>query len=168
MKPVATFLSPDRIAALLFLALVALYGWDASNLTASLQADAIGPTFFPKILTALGLLLGLLLLLRASPRQAAEKAELSDAAQTAASSRGSDLKALAPAGLLLAYVLAFVPLGFPLATALFLLAAFRYFRHPGWLSAALYSLVLTAALFALFRYGLALKLPLGITAKLFS
>lgn len=162
MKRVATFLSPDRIAALLFLSLVALYGWDASRLTASLQADSIGPTFFPGILTALGLLLGLLLLLRAGPRNPGKTSD------TAGVTGDSDLKALAPAVLLLAYVLAFVPLGFPLATALFLIGAFRYFRHPGWLSAALYSLLLTAALFALFRYGLALKLPLGFTAKLFS
>ncbi len=152
-------LGADRIAALLFLALTALYGWDASKLTTSLQADVIGPTFFPKILTALGIVLGVMLLLR-KPCGAD--------ANSASAKGGSDLKALAPAGIMLAYVLAFVPLGFPLATVIFLTATFRYFRHPGWLSAIVYSVVLTAALLALFKYGLGLKLPLGVTARLFA
>lgn len=153
----ARFFSADRITALLFVGFVAVYGWDGARLTASLQVDVIGPAFFPKILAALGLVLGILLFVRAAPRPAAPP----DGAQT-----GSDRAALIPAALMLGYVLAFEPLGFPLATVVFLAAALRYLKHPGWPSAVGISIVITTALWGLFSTALGLKLPLGVLAGL--
>lgn len=149
-------LTADRVAALMFIALALLYGWDAARLTPSLQGDVIGPTFFPRILTVLGIVLGVLLFLQGAPSKAKNAPEGS----------GSDLIALVPAAMLLVYVLTLEWLGFPLATALFLVVTFRYLGHPGWLGAAGYSVVITAAVFVLFYFALGLKLPLGLFSKL--
>jgi putative tricarboxylic transport membrane protein len=154
---ISLFLGPDRIAALLFLAVVLLYGWGGSRLTAALQGDLIGPAFFPRILTVLGFVLAVLLFVRGAPRKAAEETDKG----------GSDITALVPAAMLLGYVLVLERLGFPLATILFLIMAFRYLGHPGWLGAVGYSVSITAVIFALFQYALDIKLPAGILAKFF-
>lgn len=150
-------LSADRVAAVLFLAVVLLYGWGGSQLEAALQGDVIGPAFFPTILTVLGLVLGVLLFVQGRSR---EPKEASDGG-------ASDITALAPAGLLLAYVLVLESLGFPIATAAFLIVAFRYLGHPSWIGATGYAIAITAAVFALFQYVLDLKLPLGMLSNLF-
>lgn len=147
-----TRLSADRIAALLFLAAVAVYGWQGAQFTAVLQVDVIGPSFFPKILTVTGLLLGALLLVsRTQQKATADEAPAH-----------GDFAALAPAALLLAYILALEPAGFPIATVVFLAAAFKYLGHPSWAGAIVYSLVATAVTFLVFHVGLGLRLPLGL------
>ena len=151
----AAFFSADRIAALLLLLVVALYGWEGAKLTAALQVDVIGPGFFPKILTAIGVMLGVLLFIRRSPREGDDKN---------AAKQGSDLVALAPLAFLLAYVLALEPVGFPLATAAFLAITFRYLGHPTWKGALFHAVVITAVVFGLFHFGLDIKLPLGVLA----
>ena len=150
-------LSADRTAALLFLLVVGLYGWGGSQLTAALQGDLIGPAFFPRILTVLGLVLGVLLFVQGRPGAAKDASEAS----------GSDVTALVPAAMLLVYALVLEWLGFPVATVAFLIVAFRYLGHPSWIGAAGYSVVITAAVFALFQYVLDLKLPLGMLSKLY-
>ena len=149
------FFGPDRIAALLFLVVVLLYGWGGSRLTAALQGDFIGPAFFPRILTVLGFILAVLLFVRGAPRAMAE----------GGNEAGSDVTALVPAAMLLGYVLVLEWLGFPLATILFLIMAFRYLGHPGWLGAAGYSVSITAVIFSLFQFALDIRLPAGILAK---
>lgn len=147
-----TRLSADRIAALLFLAAVAIYGWQGAQFTAVLQVDVIGPSFFPKILTAAGVLLGVLLLVSGTEQKATTSGD--------APARG-EFVALAPAALLLAYILALEPAGFPIATVVFLAAAFKYLGHPSWAGAVVYSVVATAVTFLVFYVGLGLRLPLG-------
>jgi putative tricarboxylic transport membrane protein len=148
---VKAWFSGDRIVALLFLGLVALYGWQGSKFTAALQVDVVGPALFPGILTVVGLLLGLTLLIRA-PRREAEEGTMG---------ARHHLVVLIPVLLLMGYVLALEPAGFPLATAVFLAVSFKYFGQPSWKGAILYSLTITAVVFLLFYYGLDLKLPLG-------
>lgn len=150
-------LGGDRIAALLFLAFVLVYGWGGTQLTASLQGDVIGPAFFPRILTGLGILLGILLFVQGA----------SSAGRKTGDDRGSDATALVPAAMLLAYALLFEPLGFLLATPLFLMAAFRYLGQPGWGSIVGYSVAITAVVFGLFQYLLDIKLPAGLLARFF-
>ena len=149
-------LTADRVAALIFLAVVVAYGWGGSQLTAALQGDVIGPAFFPRILTVLGLALGVLLFVQGRAREAKDASERP----------GSDISALVPAAMLLGYVLVLEWLGFPVATVLFLAFAFRYLGHPSWIGATGYAVVITTAVFALFQYALDLKLPLGILSKL--
>jgi putative tricarboxylic transport membrane protein len=148
---VKAWLSGERITALLFLGLVAIYGWEGSKFTAALQVDVVGPSLFPRILTVAGLLLGLILLIKA-PRRDAEEG---------ATGVREHLVVLMPVLLLLGYSLALEPVGFPLATAVFLAVSFKYFGQPSWKGAVLYSLAITVSVFALFYYGLDLKLPLG-------
>ena len=71
---VKAWLSGERITALLFLGLVAIYGWEGSKFTAALQVDVVGPSLFPRILTVAGLLLGLILLIKAPRRDAEDDA----------------------------------------------------------------------------------------------
>lgn len=150
-------LGGDRIAALLFLGVVLIYGWGGTQLTASLQGDVIGPAFFPRLLTVLGILLSVLLLVQGA--HAAKKDKAGD--------EGSDMTALVPAAMLLAYGLVFEPLGFLLATPLFLVIAFRYLGHPSWAGIFGYSAAVTAVVFGLFQYLLDIRLPLGPLARFF-
>lgn len=145
----------DRLAALMFLMVVLAYGWACNQLTASLQGDLIGPAFFPRVLTVLGVVLAILLVIRPSETSKEKSVD-----------RGSDITALVPAAMLLGYALAFDFLGFLLATPLFLMAAFRYLGQKGWGSIVGYSLAVTAVLFVLFQYFLDLRLPLGLISKL--
>jgi putative tricarboxylic transport membrane protein len=155
---VGRFFSADRIAALVFLAVVALYGWEGARFSAALQVDVVGPAFFPKILTVTGLILGVLLLLGRAPD--------AERSREAAARAGTHLAALAPALLLLAYVLLLEPLGFPLATTVFLAATFRYLGHRGWKGALVFAVVITAVAFGLFHMILEVRLPLGLLARL--
>jgi len=150
-------LGGDRIAALLFLGVVLVYGWGGTQLTASLQGDVIGPAFFPRLLTVLGILLGILLLLQGG----------SDGKKDKAGDGGSDITALVPAAMLLAYALVFEGLGFLIATPLFLVITFRYFGHPNWTGILGYSATVTGVVFGLFHYLLDIRLPLGPLARFF-
>jgi putative tricarboxylic transport membrane protein len=147
----------DRIAALLFLGVVLVYGWGGTQLTASLQGDVIGPAFFPKLLTVLGILLGVLLFMQGAPLK---KDKTGDG-------EGADITALVPAAMLLGYALVFESLGFLLATPLFLAITFRYLGQPGWAGIFGYSAAVTAVVFSLFHYLLDIRLPLGLLARFF-
>lgn len=150
-------LGGDRIAALLFLGVVLVYGWGGTQLTASLQGDVIGPAFFPRLLTVLGILLGILLFVQGVPV----------AAKDNAGEEGSDITALVPAAMLLAYALVFESLGFLLATPLFLVITFRYLGHSSWAGIFGYSAAVTAVVFVLFQYLLDIRLPLGPLVRFF-
>jgi putative tricarboxylic transport membrane protein len=145
-------LSADRVAALLFLALVGIYGWQGTQFTAALQVDVVGPSFFPKVLTAAGVLLGLFLIGSATGRQSESERD---------KPRRDDRAALTPAALLLGYIIAFEPAGFPLATFVFLIMGFKYLGYPSWSGAAAWGLTVTALAWLVFYVGLDLRLPLG-------
>lgn len=148
------FFNADRIAALCFLVLAAVYGWQSTKFSAALEVDVVGPGFFPKILTVVGLVLGFLLLFGRSDENAG------------GSAAPSQLAAMTPAALLLGYVLVLEPVGFPIATLAFLAATFRYLGYPSWKGALLLAATIAAAIFSLFYIVLDLRLPLGVLAKL--
>ena len=114
MKPgiAKTWLGADRVAALLFLLVVAFYGWQTWQFTATMQSDVVGPSFYPRVLALAGLVLGLMLLFKPAASAAGEDSD--------APSPQRDLGVVAPALLLLSYVFALQPAGFPLATVVFL------------------------------------------------
>jgi len=141
-------LGADRIAALLFLVAFAAYGVAARGTRASLEADVVGPGFFPGIIAVLGVGLALVMLLRPGANTGERAIEF-------------DAVALAPAAILLVYVLALPYLGFTFSTAVFLVAAFKYLGCPGWLRPIAYSAIATAVLIGLFQYLLGLMLPRG-------
>jgi len=150
------FFNADRIAALLFLALVAVYGWQSTHFSAALEVDVVGPGFFPKILAVFGLVLGLLLFFGRSREEAG-----GDAGEAR-----SDLAAMTPAALLLGYVMVLEPAGFPVATLGFLAATFRYLGYPSWKGALLLAAIITAVIFGLFYLVLDVRLPLGVLGGL--
>lgn len=150
-------LSADRLAAVLLFALFALYGIVGGNIPAALEADVVGPGFFPRIIAVVGA--GLALTMFFHPRRSEGEDQRERAFDL-------DLTVLAPAVLLLAYVLSLETIGFPVATVLFLAVTFRYLGRRGWGRAVLYSVVATAALVALFRFGLELRLPPGELIRL--
>jgi len=154
LRRIAAALSADRIAALLFLAVFAAYGIGGSGIRAALDSDIVGPGFFPGIIAVLGAILALALLFQ--PREGEPRPLMN-----------FDPMALAPVALLLFYVLVLEYIGFALATVVFLVAAFKYLGCPGWGRSVLYSIVATAAIIALFRYGLELGLPRGELIRLF-
>lgn len=141
---------------MLFLALVAVYGWQSTHFSAALEVDVVGPGFFPKILSVFGLVLGILLFVGRSHEEAGGNA----------GGARSDLAAMTPVALLLGYVLVLEPVGFPIATLVFLAATFRYLGHPSWKGALLLATMITAAVFGLFNFLLDLRLPLGVLAGL--
>ncbi|MCE2946660.1 MAG: tripartite tricarboxylate transporter TctB family protein [bacterium] len=165
-------LGADRVIALLCLGIVLLYGWGGSELSAALQGDVIGPALFPAVLAAFGVLLCVVLFINGGPASRAD-ASGDDAAGTDVTGAGAaiapatasnpdpdpDLPALVPAGLLLAYVLAFEWLGFMLSTVVFLTVTFRYLGHPRWRSALAYAVLATGVIFLVFHMGLGIKLP---------
>lgn len=148
----AELLTPDRIAALLFIAATVVYGWQGAKFTAALQADVIGPAFFPKILTGAAVILGVILLFQRGGKKLEEE------------DRGDRhyIAVLTPLVLLLAYALAFEGLGFPLATVMFLTVCFRFLGQPAWAGAFGWAVGITAVIFVTFQYALDLKLPLGL------
>ena len=150
------FFNADRIAALCFLVLAAVYGWQSTKFSAALEVDVVGPGFFPRILTVVGLVLGFLLLFGRSDENAGGSAGESP----------SQLAAMTPAALLLGYVLVLEPVGFPISTLAFLAATFRYLGYPSWKGALLLAAIITAAIFGLFYIVLDLRLPLGVLARL--
>ena len=135
---------------------MAVYGWQSTHFSAALEVDVVGPGFFPKILAVFGLVLGILLFFGRSDEEAGGDA----------GGARSDLAAMTPVALLLGYVLVLEPVGFPIATLVFLAATFRYLGHPSWKGALLLATMITAAVFFLFNLLLDLRLPLGVLAGL--
>lgn len=154
LRRLVAALVADRIAAVLFVAVFAAYGIAGQSIRASLETDVVGPGLFPGIIAVLGVGLALIMLVKPGPTADEHRVHF-------------DAVALAPAGLLLAYVLSLEFVGFPLATAVFLAAAFKYLGCPGRIRPVIYSVVSTAALVGLFHYSLGLWLPRGELLRIF-
>jgi hypothetical protein len=149
-KTLAGWVSADRLAALLFLALFGVWFFQGKDMRSALVVDVVGPGFFPMLVGAFGSLLALILIFRPSPAKHNEKLiEVSNAE-------------LVPILMLIAYVIAIDPLGFPVATMLFVTVGCRYFGCPTWRRATILGLAVTTFSFVLFRYGLEARLPFGI------
>jgi hypothetical protein len=146
-------LGADRIAALLFLLVFAAYGLAARGTRASLEADVVGPGFFPGIIAVLGAGLALIMLIRPAVKPDERAIEF-------------DAVALTPAAILLVYVLSLPYLGFTVSTAVFLLGTFKYLGCPGWVRPIAYSAIATAVLIGLFQHLLGLMLPRGEVLRL--
>ncbi len=64
--------------------------------------------------------------------------------------------------LMIGYILVLKPLGYPVAIALFLLAAIRIFGSRNWISAGIIAGIITAISYFVFILWLKVPLPLGI------
>jgi putative tricarboxylic transport membrane protein len=140
----------DRFAAVFIFLASALYvRYSLTFQPPRFRSEVLGPATFPLMIGALMLVCSTLLFFQSL--RAEEKP-------------GSPWAAYLPALLLwaalLAYVLVFDRLGFPLSTALFLLASLRLLGVRPWWKFLLYTALFTAALFYAFT-ALDVRLPPG-------
>jgi putative tricarboxylic transport membrane protein len=146
MRRLQHWLSADRVAALLFLCLFAVYGLMGSRIRSALSVDVVGPGFFPMAVGILGAALALIFLLQPVKKEGEAVFE-------------PDLVALAPIAMLLLYVISLPIVGFIVATPIFLAIAFKFLGCPGWIRAVIFALIATAVVVFIFVYLLDVRLP---------
>ncbi len=169
-----------RVEGLVILLAAAGYLWEANNVPEFYQLpDAPGPTTFPYLLGVVFALTGLWLLV--SPmellalRQQAAPADIGPA--VAASAPGGEagwLRRLAADGhfyvlwiVVLAYLWFMPDLGFPLSTFV-LLTVFTYLLgETRWLVCIGLALAATVFIYVSFKFGLNVRLPLGVLETVF-
>jgi putative tricarboxylic transport membrane protein len=144
----------DLACAALGLALAGAYYAAADALPRSLLADGVGADGVPKLLAAA--LAALSVAIGARSLVAAPQA--GDATRGLA----GRLRALGVAGLGVAFVALAPALGYPLAAALLLFTAARYYGAPFGLPLVIYAVAAAAALWLVFARGLGVALPAGV------
>ncbi len=120
-----------------------------------------GPGFYPMAVGVFLIVTALACLLQElrnpdTPRQAAPPL---DEATPEGNRVGQTVRLTA---LMVGYILALKPLGYPVAIALFLLVATRIFGSKNWFVAVIFAGILTAASYFVFILWLKVPLPLGI------
>jgi putative tricarboxylic transport membrane protein len=170
-----TRLAPDRLAGALIALLGAWILWQAFAIPQGSGVGAVGPRVFP-IIVALGILASgvAMLLSRQSEAPEALPGEVGGAAAEAlddeAAGAPAEAAAEAPAdwatlggiaALLAVYLAAFVPLGFPIASALFLVAGARVLGSRAWLRDLVAGVLVSLAAYVVFTSLLGLELPGG-------
>ena len=143
----------------LLLALGVFLMVDAAGITVPVNANAIGPRFFP---TAVGILLVLVSLWLAADVLRGGAGEM-EAAEDVDVSRASDWRTLALlSGVFLGHALVLERLGFPIAAALLFFGVAASLGSRRWARDAAIAVVLAAAVFLVFARGLGVGLPAGI------
>lgn len=122
-----------------------------------------GPGFFPMVVgvfliaTALGCLLQEILKCKTDDRHPGSPS--SGEAASAKSNFGKTVQLMA---LMVAYILALTPLGFPLTICIFLVVSTRIFGSRHWVFALVAAAIVTAISYVSFVIWLKVPLPLGI------
>lgn len=145
-------MSSDRIFGLVIVFGALAFFAGALQIQTSFMSDPLGPRTFPFLISAGGLLCGLMIIARPDP-------EPEWPAPAAWLSMGMAL------AVLVGYAYAIVPLGFLIPTAV-ASAAIGYLIERKILQNVLMGIALSAVLFAIFKYGLGLglvALPRSIT-----
>lgn len=144
----------DRIIFACTLLLAGVYFWATAQIPSLELGDPLGPKAFPRMLGAGLLIAAFMLLLEILRNRKKEKA-----APPAAAAPWERHQWVMPAvaGWTALYVLVFEPLGYMLATAIYLLALTAYFNRGRWLMN-----VLTSVLFSVGSY-FSFTLILGVT-----
>jgi putative tricarboxylic transport membrane protein len=137
----------DRIFASAWLAVCAVIAVEMWRLAVPFSYEPVGPKAFPLLLAGLMSLCCLALLIR--PDTGSGHFNLGLVA------KGASLIVV-----LLAYGALFAPVGFPLATALMVVAVSRIFGG-GWKSSTITAVVVAACSFVIFDTVLEVSLPLG-------
>lgn len=147
----------DRIIFVCTLLLAGVYFWATAQIPSLELGDPLGPKAFPRML-GIGLLLAAAMLLAEMIRDR-RKAAVTDPGQSSGAWKWQphDWVVVAVAAWTALYVLAFEPLGYMLASALYLLALMAYFNRRRWLMN-----ILTSVIFVVLSYVAFTKL-LGVT-----
>ena len=143
----------DRVIFVFTLVLAGVYFYATEQLPSLEIGDPLGPKAFPRLLGVALLITAVVLLLEIMRAPKTAPAAPKDDAGKA----GSQLVVAAAAAWTFLYFLVFEPLGYVIATSLYLVALTSYFNRGKWLAN-----VLTSVLFCLGSYLMFTKL-LGVT-----
>ncbi len=145
----------DRIILACTLLLAGVYFWATAQIPSLELGDPLGPKAFPRMLMAGLLIAAVMLLLEILRDSARQKSEGSSAAKWRWEPHQWVVVGITAWTAL--YVVAFEPLGYMLATVIYLLGMMTYFNRGRWLMNGL-----TAVLFVMISYFAFTKL-LGVT-----
>lgn len=150
----------DRIILAFTLVLAGVYFWATTKIPSLELGDPLGPKAFPRMLIA-GLLIAAVMLLLEILRDRARNIEQEP---TAAQWRGESHQWVVPAvaAWTALYVVAFEPLGYMLATTIYLLALTAFFNRGRWLMNVLTTVLFTAISYFAFTKLLGVNLARGI------
>lgn len=141
----------DLLIGLGLLAFAGAYYRASFDIAVGFASDRLGPTFFPRLLAAALAACAVALVVRAARGR-------SDPGPLAPVRLGTLALVVA---LTLAYGLALRPLGYPLATVLFLAAAIRALGHRDLRTLAGTAVGVTVALYLVFARALHVLVPMG-------
>jgi len=160
----------EKIASLAFTALAVAYIIGAFFIKEPPLRQQLGPEAFPLAIGALMLFLSLLYV-----RMEFQKKPVQDDEERAAIigaeeklSTYVDYKTIGiMLALMLVYGLAFVPLGYPLATLLMFMAGIFVLERKHWKRDLVIALIASFGIYMLFRFVLRVNLPAGVLSFLF-
>jgi putative tricarboxylic transport membrane protein len=153
----------DRIILACALVLAGVYFWATAQIPSLDLGDPLGPKAFPRML-GVGLLVGAAMLLAEIIRNTA-KARVSAEQGVKSVEPKWDRHhwlVVAIAVWTAVYIVAFEPLGFVIATAVYLLALTAYFNRGRWLMNVLTSVLFALISYLMFTKLLGVNLPPGI------
>jgi putative tricarboxylic transport membrane protein len=154
----------DLIVALFTLLLI-YYGASSFFFETVIRSDVVGPAFFPQLIAASGLILCTVYFLdkrrKGLGREQAGGVRNEDRGDSDGGASATPIGFhLVPLALIVAYAMIFEPLGFPLATLLYITLTMRYLGQD-WLLSVVSGAVMTVLIFSLFYLGLMADIPLG-------
>lgn len=151
----------DRIIFVSMLVLTGVYFWATSQIPTLEIGDPLGPKAFPRLLGG-GLIIAAVMLLAEMIR--AHKSELKSAAREASEPRDiGSYKIVAGVTVVTGiYFVLFEPLGYAVATSLFLLVMTNYFNKRKWWTNGLTALIYGFGSYYAFTSLLGVNLPRGI------
>ncbi len=149
----------DRIIFVCTLLLAGVYFWATTQIPSLELGDPLGPKAFPRIL-GVGLLIAAFMLLLEILRN--RKKETSPAPVVSTRWESHDWVVPAVAGCTALYVLVFEPLGYVLATSIYLLVLTAYFNRGRWVMNVLTSVLFSAGSYFAFTVLLGVSLARGI------
>lgn len=151
----------DRIIVGATLALAALYFYATSQIRTFAFGDPIGPKTFPQLLCIGLVVVAIMLLLEmAAARKAAARPQAGTA--DAAAGKRHYLVLIGVMVLTGLYFAVFVPLGYVLATTIYLFALTSHFHRGKWAINSITSVVYAVVSYLAFTRGLDVSLPAGV------
>ena len=151
----------DRVIFVCILILAGVYFYATQKLPSLEIGDPLGPKAFPRLLgiglivTAIVMLFEILRARKAAPAQAASPAEAADR-------RDAPLIVAAVAVWTFLYFLVFEPLGYVIATTIYLLVLTAYFNRGKWMANVLTSVLFCIGSYLMFTKVLGVNLARGI------
>jgi len=154
----------DRIILVCILVLAGVYFWATTQIPTLEIGDPLGPKAFPRLLGAGMIIAAVMLLLEMIKEYKARKSEPASATSNAAEPHDIESYKIV-AGVVVVtgiYFLLFDPLGYAVATSLFLLVMTNYFNRRKWWTNCLTAVLYSFGSYYMFTSLLGVNLPRGI------